>query len=63
VFHAVGDKTHATKKRRMVGIRERLTKATTNWFGACSQDFPLSLKDQFDKIPDDQKDQRRIRMM
>jgi len=22
-----------------------------------SQDFPLSLKDQFDKIPDDQKDQ------
>jgi hypothetical protein len=58
VFHAVGDKTYGYQKKENGWNKGKADKGY-HQFGSelGSQDFPLSLKDQFDKIPDDQKDQ------
>jgi hypothetical protein len=58
VFHTVGDETHGYQKEEN-GWDEGKADEGYDQFGSelGSQDFPLSLKDQFDQIPDDQKDQ------
>jgi len=59
VFHAVRDKTHGYQKEENGWNKGKADKGY-HQFGSelGPQDFPLSLKDQFDKIPDDQKDQK-----
>jgi hypothetical protein len=58
VFHTVGDKTHGYQKEKN-GWNERKADKGRHQFGPepGSQDFPLSLKDQFDQIPNNQEDQ------
>ena len=58
MFHTVGDKSHGHKKEEN-GWNEGKADKGHHQFGPelGSQDFPLSLKDQLDQIPDHQKDQ------
>src|SRR5512143_959730 len=58
VFHAVGDETDGYQKKEN-GRNKREADKSHHQFGSelGSQHFPLPLKDQLDKVPDDQENQ------
>src|SRR4030067_128706 len=58
MLHTIGDKTHSNKEEED-GWHEGKTDKGHHQFGPqpCSQNLPLSLKDQLHQISDHQKDQ------
>jgi hypothetical protein len=60
MFHAIGDEAHGYEEEKD-GWNERKADKSHHQFGSepGSQNLPFPLKDQFNKIPDHQKDQQK----